>query len=119
MPLIDETKAEARYTDVFLKRVEFMKQTGLWPDISDSKKSFELVWEFATEIYRMFPYFIEEVTDNGTNLLYSTKFQKFPFSVCYAFSPNFNVNVDACNELKYYVNFLYFQIQQKKRPPKS
>jgi hypothetical protein len=113
-----EIKAEPRYMDEFMKRIEIGHTRGSMPDISDSKRSFDLAWEFASEIYRMFPnfIFIKSVKDDGVHMLYDTKMGGYPFDICFSFSYDFDSQ--ACDELKHYINFLYFQIQAKERPPK-
>lgn len=110
--MLDESSVTSRYPEVFKKRLEKSIQTGVMSDISDSKQSFEIAWKIATDIYDMYPHFIKDKNEHILMLRYSPKFPSH-FSIIWAL--DFGLyGSSAAQELNAYVNFLYYQIQEKK-----
>lgn len=128
---LQEIKAAPRYfNDIYIKQSENSLVKLVMQDISDSHKAYELVWQIATEIYRMFPNFLKSSGWSGLKLTYSTKFPKYSLSLCDTeifsnldafqyldIQSNKMLKNDLCPEFQDYVNSIYFQIQEKNRNP--
>jgi hypothetical protein len=104
------------------KRQRILLKNGAYPDISDSKEAYELALEVASEMYKMFPYFIKRVHDHlGMMLDYNR--EGYDFEICSIIQRNSDsyglISYAQCDEFRDYANFLYTQIQEHKLAPKN